>query len=111
MIDARDPRPHMAQLMAEFHAREAALKPFRPLDISSPPEVRSLVRTSLLHPSSWEGWTTGGGFIYVRFRHGRLWIGLAPDRGIAPTMLFVARYPGEEGNDGFLRFETLTRLT
>jgi hypothetical protein len=26
-------------------------------------------------------------------------------------MLFVAHYRGEEGNDGFLRFETLTRLT
>jgi hypothetical protein len=77
MIGAPDPSSDMAQLMAEFQAREAALKPFRPLDISSPPEVTSLVRTSRLHPSSWEGWTTGGGFIYVRFRHGRLWIGLA----------------------------------
>ena len=111
MMGASDRLSDMAQLMAELHAREAALKAFRPLDISCRPKVRSLVRTSLLHPSSWEGWTTGGSFIYVRFRHGRLWVGLAPDRGIAPTMLFVARYPGEQGNDGFLRFETLTRLT
>src|SRR5436190_1865618 len=93
--DLPESLPDMAQLMAQFHAREAALKAFRPLDISFRPEVRNLVQTSLLHPSSWEGWTTGGAFIYVRFRHGRLWIGLAPDRGIAPTMLFVARHPGE----------------
>jgi hypothetical protein len=36
---------------------------------------------------------------------------LAPDWGVTPTTLFVARYPGEDGDDGFLRFETLTRLT
>jgi hypothetical protein len=111
MIDASDTRPDMARLMAQFHAREAALKAFRPLSISFRPEVVSLVQTSLQHPSQWEGWTSGGELIYVRFRHGRLWIGLAPDRDVAPTMLFVARYPGEEGNSGFLRFETLTRLT
>jgi hypothetical protein len=28
-----------------------------------------------------------------------------------PTMLFVARYPGEGGDDGYLRYETLQRLT
>ena len=74
----------MAQLLAQFHAREAALKAFRPLDISCPPEVKSLVQTSVLQPSQWEGWTTGGAFIYVRFRHERLCIGLAPDRRAPP---------------------------
>jgi hypothetical protein len=101
----------MGQLVAQFHAREAVLKAFRPLSAPFPPEVRSLIQTSLWRPSQWEGWTSGGELIHVRFRHGRLWIGLAPDRDVAPTMLFVARYPGEEGNSGFLRFETLTRLT
>jgi hypothetical protein len=66
--------------------------------------------TSLWHPPQWEGWTSGDELIHVRFRFGRLWMGLAPDRDIAPTMLFVASYPGE-GISGFLRFETLTRLT
>ncbi len=45
-------------------------------------------------------------------RYGRLWIGLAPDyRHTAPTTFFVARYPGEDGDDGYLRYETLQRLT
>src|SRR5207247_10267787 len=71
MIDASDPRPDMAQ----FHAREALLKAFRPLSISCPPEVVSLVQTCQCHPSQWEGWTSNGSAIYVRFRHGRLWVG------------------------------------
>jgi hypothetical protein len=68
MIDAPDPRPDMAQ----FHAREALLKAFRPLSISFPPEVVSLVQTCQCHPSQWEGWTSNGRAIYGRFRHGRL---------------------------------------
>jgi len=111
LIDAPDPRREMAQLMAQFPAREDLLKAFRPLSISCPPEVVSLVQTCHCHPSQWEGWTCGDGLIYVRFRYGRLWIGLAPDWGVTPTTLFVARYLGEDGDDGFLRFETLTRLT
>jgi hypothetical protein len=107
MIDAADPRPDMAQ----FDAREALLKAFRPLSISCRPEVVSLVQTCQCHPSQCEGRTSGDGLIYVRFRYGRLWIWLAPDWGVTPTTLFVARYPGEDGDDGFLRFETLTRLT
>ena len=55
MIDAPDPRPDMAQLMAQFHAhREALLKAFRPLSISCPPEVVSLVQTCHCHPSQWK---------------------------------------------------------
>jgi hypothetical protein len=38
-----------------------------------------LVQTCQCHPSQWEGWTSNGSAIYVRFRHGRLWVGLAPD--------------------------------
>ena len=72
----------------------------------------SLVQTCDRHPSQWEGWTSGGRVIYVRFRHGSFWIGLAPDyRRTAPTTFFVARYPGEDGDDGYLRYETLQRLT
>ena len=112
MIDAPDPHPDMAQLMAQFHAREALLEPFRPLSISCPPEVVSLVQTCQCHPSQWEGWSSNGSVIYVRFRYARLWVGLAPDyRRTAPTTLFVARWPGDGGDDGYLQYETLTRLT
>jgi hypothetical protein len=46
------------------------------------------------------------------FRYGRLWIGLAPEyEPAAPTMLFVARYRGDQGDPGYLRYETLRRLT
>ena len=42
----------------------------------------------------------------------RLWIGRAPEyEPSAPTMLFVARYRGDEGDPGYLRYETLQRLT
>jgi hypothetical protein len=85
---------------------------FQPLPISFPPEVMNLVQTCECHPSQWEGWTSDGRVIYVRFRHGRLWIGLAPDyRHTTPAMLFVARYPGDNGDDGYLRYDTLQRLT
>ena len=87
-------------------------EPFRSLSISFPLEVMSLVQTCERHPSQWEGWTSRGSVIYVRFRHRRLWIGLAPDyRRTALTTFFFARYPGEDGDDGYLRYETLQRLT
>jgi hypothetical protein len=84
----------------------------RPLTISCPPEVVNLVQTCHSHPSQWEGWTTNGQRIYVRFRHGRLWIGLAPEyRPHAVAMLFVARYVGDHCDDGYLSYETLQHLT
>ena len=92
--------------------RGAEPERFRPLPISFPPEVINLVQTCECHPSQWEGWTSDGRVIYVRFRHSQLWIGLAPDyRRTAPTTLFVARYAGERGDDGDLRYETLQHLT
>lgn len=64
------------------------------------------------HPSQWEGWTSIGSIIFVRSRYGRLWIGLGPDdRRTAPTTLFVARFPGDGGDPGYLRYETLKRPT
>ena len=84
----------------------------RPLSVPFPTQVTSLVQTCGCHPSQWEGWTSDGQAIYVRFRYGRLWIGLAPEyEPSAPTMLFVARYRGDEGDAGHLRYETLQRLT
>ena len=84
----------------------------QPLPISFPPEVMKLVQTCECHPSQWEGWTSDGRVIYVRFRHAQLRIGVAPDyRRTPPTTLFVARYPGEHGDDGYLRYETLQHLT
>jgi hypothetical protein len=130
MNDSPDPRSDMAQLMAQLHAREAALtdscvlarrrclqaavppsqtwrlnagiskgrpapltprrdrsaarasvasnapyfaslsRAFRPLSISSRPEVVSLVQTCQCHPSQWEGWTSNCNAIYVHFGHG-----------------------------------------
>jgi len=50
--------------------------------------------------------------IYVRFRQADCAIGLAADyRSTPATLLFVARYRGEDGDDGQLRYETLQRLT
>ena len=101
----------MTHIVSQFRPGDQP-EPFRPLLISFPPEVVNLVQTCGCHPSQWEGWTSVGRVIHVRFRHGRLWIGLAPDyRRTAPTMLFVARYPREGGDDGYLRYETLRRLT
>jgi len=101
----------MTHLVAQLQPVDQ-LEPFRPLAISFPPEVVNLVQTCQCHPSQWEGWTSDGSVIYVRFRHGRLWIGLAPDyRRRAPNTLFAARYPGDDCDDGYLRYDTLQRLT
>jgi hypothetical protein len=93
-------------------AQRHDIEALRPLSVPFPPQVVSLVQTCECHPSQWEGWTSDGHAIYVRFRYGRLWIGLAPDyRRTAPTMLFVTRYPGDGGDEGYLCYETLQRLT
>ena len=69
----------MTDVAGPLHPRGDGPEGFQPVPISFPPEVMNLVQTCECHPSQWEGWTSDGGVIYVRFRHGRLWIGLAPD--------------------------------
>src|SRR5438094_858727 len=84
----------MTDVMSQLQPSGDAPDVFRPLSIPFSPEVVSLVQTCQWHPSQWEGWTSHGKAIYVRFRHGQLWIGLAPDYcHTSPTMLFVAATP------------------
>lgn len=102
----------MTQLVPRHQVQSDDVEADGFFSIPFPPTVMSLVQTCKCHPSQWEGWTSDSNAIYVRFRHGRLWIGLAPDyRCTAPEMLFVARYPGDDGDDGYLCYETLQRLT
>src|SRR5262249_9627625 len=100
------------QLMAQFHAREVLLKAI------SPP----------VHFVSSSGREPGSNLPLPSVAMGRLdfkWQPdlrpvsarpivdrLAPDyRRTALTTLFVARWPGDGGDDGYLQYETLTRLT
>jgi hypothetical protein len=84
---------------------------FRSLSISFPPEVMSLVQTC-------DGHLAMGGMDLARQRDLRPLSPRHPlDRaGSGPPAhssdnVFVARYPGEDGDDGYLRYETLQRLT
>ena len=62
------------------------------------------------HPAQWVGRTADGDVIYVRYRYGRLWIGLAPDLlRTPPTTLLQTGY-GDYG-DGYLSFRSLRRRT
>ena len=80
------------------------------LDIALPVRVRKLFHESDCHPAQWVGRTADGDVIYVRYRHGRLWIGLAPDLlRTPPTTLLQTGY-GDYG-DGYLSFRSLRRRT
>ena len=78
-------------------------------DLALPVRVLSVLQTSDCHPAQWEGWTENDQLILVRFRHGRLWIGLTPDFKTTPSTLFITRYGRVD--DGCLAFETLRVLT
>ena len=56
-----------------------------------------------------DGWTENDQLILVRFRYGRLWIGLTPDFKTTPITLFVTPYGRVD--DGYLAFETLRTRT
>jgi hypothetical protein len=80
------------------------------LDLRLPLRVRKLVHISDWHPAQWEGRTETGDFIYVRYRYGRLWIGVAPDyRRTPPTTVLETGY-GDPA-DGYLSFRSLRRRT
>jgi len=51
--------------------------------------VLSVTQISDCNPTQWEGWTETDQLILVRFRYGRLWIGLTPDFKTTPITLFV----------------------
>jgi hypothetical protein len=80
------------------------------LDIPLPVLVRKLVQLSNLHPAEWQGRSESGAYIFVRYRYGRLWIGVAPDyHRTPPTTVFQTGY-GDLG-DGYLSFRSLRRRT
>jgi hypothetical protein len=80
------------------------------LDLRLPVRVRKLVQISNLHPAQWQGRTESGDYIFVRYRYGRLWIGIAPDyHRTPPTTVFETGY-GDLG-DGYLSFRLLRART
>ncbi len=83
--------------------RDALINP----DFTLP--VRVLSVTQIANPTQWEGWTETDQLILVRFRYGRLWIGLTPDFKTTPITLFVTPYGNVD--DGYLAFETLRART
>ena len=96
------------------------LNPNRPLSSSHqvcvnfsiplPVRVRKLVHVSDLHPAQWQGRTESGDFIFVRYRYGQLWIGLAPDYHRTPPTTVLETGYGDLG-DGYLSFLSLRRRT
>jgi len=78
-------------------------------NLTLPVRAPSVIRTGDCHSAQWEGWTDNDQLILVRFRYGRLWIGLAPDFKTTPITLFVT--PHGRVDDGYLAFETLRTRT
>jgi hypothetical protein len=78
-------------------------------DIVLPLRVVKLAHTGLCHPSQWEGWTDTDRLILVRFRYGRLWIGLTADFMTTPITLLETGYGCLD--DGYLAFKTLQKRT
>ena len=78
-------------------------------EVAVPVRVQSVVQTSTEHPSRWEGWTANDQLIVVRYRYGRLWIGLTPAFGTTPTTLLSTSCGGVE--ESYLAFETVRAMT
>ena len=85
--------------------RHALINP----DLTLHVRVLSVTQISDCNPTQWEGWTDNDQLILVRFRYGRLWIGLTPDFKTTPITVFVTPY-GRVA-DGYLAFETLRKRT
>jgi hypothetical protein len=85
--------------------RHALINP----DLTLPVRVQSVTQISDCNPTQWEGWTETDQLILVRFRYGRLWIGLTSDFKTTPITLFVTPYGNVD--DGYLSFETLRART
>ena len=78
-------------------------------DLTLPVRVLGVTQISDCNPTQWEGSTETDQLILVRFRYGRLWIGLTPDFKTTPITLFVTPYGNVD--DGYLAFETLRART
>jgi hypothetical protein len=79
---------------------------------ASPIIVTTLVRTSLRSPSQWEGQTSDGRTIYVRYRWGCLEIGLGTslDDAVANSPKLFEQQLGER-YDGSMEIDQLRRAT
>ena len=80
------------------------------LELPLPIRVRKLVHVSDLHPAQWQGRTESGDYIFVRYRYGKLWIGIAPDYHRTPPTTVLETGYGDLG-DGYLSFRSLRNRT
>jgi hypothetical protein len=58
-------------------------------------EVTTLKKLSTFYPSQWEGSTSEGGTVRIRYKHGELTVWLQPDDG-GPEMIPFSREVGEK---------------
>jgi len=74
--------------------------------------VTTLVRTSLQSPSQWEGETSDGRFVYVRYRWGCLEIGIGQslEDALSNSGKFFEQHLGER-YDGSMEIEQLRQAT
>ena len=80
------------------------------LELALPIRVRKLVHVSDLHPAQWQGRTESGDYIFVRYRYGKLWIGIAPDYHRTPPTTVLETGYGDL-SDGYLSFRSLRKAT
>jgi hypothetical protein len=75
------------------------------------PKVMALKKTSLACPSQWEGVLEDGRFVYARYRHGELSVGVGDDieeavrNGMSDQALYMDHVG--DGLDGFINFDEL----
>src|ERR1700694_245447 len=74
-LEARKTRMMTSDDWLNQASRHAQINP----NLTLPVRVLSVIQTSDCHPAQWEGCTDNDQLILVRFRYGRLWIGLTPD--------------------------------
>jgi hypothetical protein len=80
------------------------------LELPLPIRVRKLVHLSDLHRAQWQARTESGNYIFVRYRYGKLWIGIAPDYHVTPPTTVLETGYGDLG-DGYLSFRSLRKRT
>ena len=81
--------------------------------------LTELEQTCGMYPSQWEGKTTDGRFVYIRYRHGELSVGVGVDQDDA--VYSSAGWDGKEpwlcvepdgmDSEGIMDTDTMLRLT
>ena len=74
-------------------------------------KIKELFHTCPACPSQWEGKTVDGGYIYVRYRWGRLTIGVAKSFPAAVWETNIVNTQIGDSLDGMLPYEELIELT